>query len=536
MLTLQRWLSATAVAALAVAPALACSGSGAANRAPSDSVLERNNHPSRDGHFIQPSLTRAAAARMALDTGFQATFTGAMFASPLFLDKAGPGGKGLFFAVTTGNDVFALDETTGAVVWTHNIGPSPTASGVGCGNISPIGILSTPVIDAAAKTIYVAGAVGTGAAIARHEVHALSVADGSERAGWPIDVATMTAPTASDGGGGGAGGGAGAGAGLAFMAPAENQRSALSLVRGILYVAFGGHVGDCGPYHGWVAAIDTKKPTDRGAWATAGQGEGIWASGGMASDGDGVFAVTGNATSGTTTHLDSEEVVRVQGLGTLDRTTSSNHFYPTSWLGMDRADADFGSNNPIYLPVPGATPASYVMALSKDGHMYLLDSANLGGLGGQLVDFVVATSSGALHTSPTAYTSNQRVHVALTVGGTPVCPGGVGGSVVMSVAVPAGAPPQPQVLWCVPIGGAAAPISTTTDGKKDAMVWFMNGSLLNAVDGDTGAPIFAGGGGTCAGVRQWTSPIAVKGRIVVGADGHLCAWSVPVPRADAAAE
>jgi hypothetical protein len=483
-----------------------------------NSVLERNNHPSRDGHFVQPALTRAAAATMTFDTGFQATFTGAMFASPLYLEN-GPGGRGIFFAVTTGNDVFALDETTGAVVWTHNIGPSPTASGAGCGNISPIGILSTPVIDAGARTIYVAGAVGSGAKIERHEVHALSVDDGSERAGWPVDVSTLTAPSA-DGG-----------APLPFMPSPENQRSALSLVRGILYVAYGGHVGDCGPYHGWVVAINTKKPTEAGAWATGGQGEGIWAAGGMASDGDGVFASTGNNTAGAATHLDSEEIVRITGLGTLERASGSNHFYPTTWYSMDRADADFASNNPMFLPVPGATPSSYVMALSKDGHMYLLDSGNLGGLGGQLVDFVVSLGN-SIHTVPTAYTSSQRVHVALSTDAAAQCPAGANvgsGRVVMSVAIPPGAPPRPQVLWCVPIGGAAgppAPIATTSDGRKDAIVWFMNGNVLNGVDGDTGAPIFSGGTGTCAGVRQWTSPIAVKGRIVVGADGHLCSWSV----------
>jgi len=32
-------------------------------------------------------------------------------------------------------------------------------------------------------------------------------------------------------------------------------------------------------------------------------------------------------------------------------------------------------------------------------------------------------------------------------------------------------------------------------------------------------------GGTCAGIRQWTTPIAVKGHIVFGGDGHLCSWS-----------
>src|SRR6266404_2726433 len=49
------------------------------------SVLERNKHPSRDGHFVQPTLTKALAAKMALDSGFLALFKGAMYASPLYL-------------------------------------------------------------------------------------------------------------------------------------------------------------------------------------------------------------------------------------------------------------------------------------------------------------------------------------------------------------------------------------------------------------------------------------------------------------------
>src|SRR6185312_5704326 len=150
----------------------ACSSSkgGTAGGTSSQSVLERNNHASRDGVFVQPKLTHAVAGTLARETGFTATFTGNMWASPLYLQD-GPGGKGLFFAVTTGNDVFALDETTGATVWTHNIGSSPTQNGVSCGNIHPLGIISTPVIDAGKRTIYVAGAVGT-SAIADHQVHA----------------------------------------------------------------------------------------------------------------------------------------------------------------------------------------------------------------------------------------------------------------------------------------------------------------------------------------------------------------------------
>jgi hypothetical protein len=31
--------------------------------------------------------------------------------------------------------------------------------------------------------------------------------------------------------------------------------------------------------------------------------------------------------------------------------------------------------------------------------------------------------------------------------------------------------------------------------------------------------------GNCTGIRQWTTPIAIKGHIVLGGDGCLCSWS-----------
>jgi hypothetical protein len=91
---------------------------------------------------------------------------------------------------------------------------------VSCGNIRPLGILSTPVIDAQARTIFVAGAVGTNS-IARHEIHALSIEDGKLLPNWPLDVSTLKSGD------------------LKFNLPAQNQRSALSLVDGTVYVAYG---------------------------------------------------------------------------------------------------------------------------------------------------------------------------------------------------------------------------------------------------------------------------------------------------------
>src|SRR5262249_8588112 len=91
-------------------------------------------------------------------------------------------------------------------------------------------------------------------------------------------------------------------------------------------------------------------------------------------------------------------------------------------------------------------------------------------------------------------------------------------------------PLTPKIVWCAMTAGdddirRRSPISTTTDGHSDALVWFMNGTKLNAFDGETGAVVFAGGADDCGGIHRHTSPIAAGGRITGGGDGHLCAWS-----------
>jgi hypothetical protein len=464
-----------------------------------NSVTTRNNHETRDGFFIQPTLTKAMAAKMAPDAAFLATFAGNMWASPLYLEN-GPMGKGVFFAVTLSDTVFALDETTGATVWMHSIGTAPGQGFAGCGNTT--GITSTPVIDVASRTIFVAGVV-MGAAGVTHEVHALSVDTGMEKTGWPVNVGNLMGT-----------------GGLAFHQAAHNQRSALSLVNGILYVPYGGHVGDCNDYHGWVVAINIATPTMAAAWSTGGKGEAIWAAGGMASNGDGVFAVTGNANGGGATHLDSEEVVHVTGLAQVNRTTGI--FFPTDWRDMDGNDLDFGAVSPVVITVPGAGPSTLVAATTKHGHFFLLNPAGLGNStngGGALVDLTIAGGGMSIRAAQAAYVSNTGVHVVMNASNT-MCPMGTNGGVI-SVLVGPGSPPTAKVAWCA--GGGQSPVATSTDGKNETVVWNYNNGL-RGYDGDTGAAV-ASPMGNCGNVRTWTSPIAVKGRLVVGADGKLCSWS-----------
>jgi hypothetical protein len=461
----------------------------------SASVLQRNKNASRDGHFIDPKMTKAYAAKMALDTNFNPTFGATMWASPLYMEN-GPGGKGIFIAVNTQNNVYAFDETTGAMVWMRNVGSPAGANGPNapCGNIHPLGILATPVIDGQSRTIYVSAAIGNASAIQRHEVHALSADDGSERPGWPVDVSGK----------------------VGFDPQPHNPRSALSLVNGIVYVAYGGHVGDCGNYHGRVVAIDSKDPTKVMGWATGGVGEAIWAPGGMPSDGDGVFATTGNRTGGGGNgHLDSEEIVRISGTG-----ARTDMYFPAAWQQMDSQDADFGSSSAIVIDVPGATPSSMVVAPAKTGHVYFLDAKKLGGMGGELIDLNAGTSG---FTAPASYQSSKGTFVTMTLGSVR-CPGGAAGQIA-GILVSPGAPAKADVVWCAQAQGRYSPIATTTDGKSESLVWFMNGSKLNAVDGETGQVVFNGGTADCPGVIKWTSPIAVKGRIIVAAGSRLCSWS-----------
>lgn len=474
------------------------------------SVTQRGGDSARTAHWVNAKLTTANVSKMAMDTEFKATFSGEMTAVPLFLAST-TAGKGIFFAVTTQNDVYALDETTGATLWTKNIGAQRTG-GPGPG-IKNRGIVSTPVIDASKRVLYVAAAMAAG----RHEIHALSIDDqGAEVAGFPVDVSKVKAGSVD------------------FNFTDQNQRSALSLVNGILYVAFGGYYGDGGSYHGWVVSVKTDDPTQVAGWATLGGQEGIWAAGGLASDGNGVFAITGNSGASSRDKTDSEEVIRITGMSVPQRD-DDNLFYPDIWSsGMNNGDKDFGSCSPTVFSVPDSTPSKLLVAPAKPGRVYFLDAAKLGGAAGQLSDIVVAaTDKESVYAAPSAYRSGSDAWLAISTQIGSACPGNVtSNGNVMGIHMKSGSPPMPEIKWCASMNSTddevrrRSPISTNSDDAgADPVVWFMGSSGLLAFKGDTGEAI-AFTSGKCDGVHRFTSPISANGRIIVGGDGHLCSWSV----------
>ena len=95
--------------------------------------------------YVDPSLTRAAAARLRQDSAFTASFAGTVYAQPLYWD-GGEGGQDLLLIATQNNEVIALDPLTGSRIWSRTLAAPASRSELPCGNIDPLGITGTPII------------------------------------------------------------------------------------------------------------------------------------------------------------------------------------------------------------------------------------------------------------------------------------------------------------------------------------------------------------------------------------------------------
>ena len=74
----------------------------------------------------------------------------------------------------------------------------------------------------------------------------------------------------------------------------QNQRGALALFGGRVFIPYSGLAGDCGVYHGRVIGFSTAEPGKVVSFSTRARAGGIWAQGGVTGDGKSLFAATGN--------------------------------------------------------------------------------------------------------------------------------------------------------------------------------------------------------------------------------------------------
>ncbi len=265
-----------------------------------------------------------------------------------------------------------------------------------CGDLVPhVGVTGTPVVDPSTGTAYLVAksyVFGT-AGPTQQKLHALDLATGAERPGFPV---TIQGTADND-------------PGSTFGTPSSNsliQRTGLVLVDGVVYAGFAGHCDYSGQnaFQGWVFGVGAVGAPRAGQvtarWTSeAGQGPnpggGIWQSGGaLVSDGPGQLLLTtgnGNVPAGPTPGTQpsgalGQAVVRlaVQPDGTLHAT---DFFAPYDAPHLNDVDGDLGSGAPVGLPstyqgVPLFGTAAFPhlqVQVGKEGYVYLLNRDDLGG-------------------------------------------------------------------------------------------------------------------------------------------------------------
>ena len=131
-------------------------------------------------------------------------------------------------AATERDSVYGIDLASGGIRWSRHLGTPVQRSDLPCGNIDPLGITGSPAYDAPTGSVFVV----TETTGAKHDLVSLDVRTGVVRFVRNLDVTSRDRS-------------------------AEQQRGALAVANGRVYVPFGGLYGDCGDYIGYVAAVGT---------------------------------------------------------------------------------------------------------------------------------------------------------------------------------------------------------------------------------------------------------------------------------------
>ena len=289
-----------------------------------------------------------AAAVTSVDTAAPAwtspTLDGQLYGQPLVY-------AGRVYVATENDTVYALAAATGKVAWSAHLGSPVQAGSLPCGDIRPVaGITGTPVIDPARNEIFVVADEMAGGSPA-HRLFGLSTASGRVEMSQDVDPPGAV--------------------------PADLlQRTGLTLDAGQVVFGMGGNDGDCAVYRGQVVAVPETGGTPKFFTVDAASGESqgaVWMGGAapvVDSRGD-VWVSTGNGSVYSYQHPydDSDAVLELSSSMRL-----LQYFAPSTWATNNSQDLDMSV-------APALLPDGQVVLAGKSRIVYLLNGADLGGIG-----------------------------------------------------------------------------------------------------------------------------------------------------------
>jgi hypothetical protein len=226
---------------------------------------------------------------------------------------------------------------------------------------------------------------------------------------------------------------------------------------------------------------------------------------------------TGNAHGGSaTTWGGSEAVIRLSSK-LANPTNNADFFTPSNWHNLDLGDVDLGGTSAIPVNTP-VTPR--ILALGKDGHAYLLNRENLGGVGHEIAR--VQVSGGEIISAMATYPVSDGAMVAFEGPGWG-CANHINGNLVMLKVTPSAV----ANVWCEPFRGFGSPIVTTTDGKSNPIVWVagtQGDGKLYGFRGTDGKLLVSAAGGS-APIERFQTVLWANGRFYVAANGAIYAFA-----------
>ena len=392
------------------------------------------------------------------------TLDGQLYGQPLV-------DTGRVFVATENDTVYALAADTGAVLWSTHVGTAFDPGTVHnlCGDINPtVGITSTPVIDATRGELFVVAAEQV-PGNASHHLIGLDLYTGTVELDEVIDQP-------------------------GFDPAHELQRASLALTDRRVIVGFGGNDGDCQPYHGLVVSAPEggAAPSTFVVANQPGDSQGaVWMGGGApAVDSSGnVWVSTGNSAYGSA----GDPYDQSDGVIELSPTMQLlQDFAPTTWYDDNNADADLSTP-------PVLVGNGLVFAIGKSSTGFVLDQADLGGVGHELLS------------KPECYGHGAAAHV-----GDVVYTGCGGGAAAEQVT---DNPPALTTLWSTGTGGGGTPI------VAGGAVWTIGSGTLNELDQATGATEqqFPLGGAA----SSFPSPSAADGLLLAPTSDSVKAFQGP---------
>ena len=396
---------------------------------------------------------------------------GAIYAEPLVA------GSDVIVA-TENNTVYAFNAGTGGVHWSVHLG-TPRTSNFPCGDIMPLGITGTPLIDAG--WLYAVTEIQTSSTTFEFHLNKVSLSNGA------IAYITNITPAGMD-------------------TNVHQERSALALSNGNIVVTWGGLDGDCGTYHGYVETVAESNGAPQHQWndTVGGREGGIWATSGAAVDGAGnIYVATGNGSSTNISNYDyGDSVLKFSPSLALQSFFAPGA--PQPWTQLNASDTDLGSLGPSTLP------NGLLFSIGKGGRGYLLNQASLPSNsnpgGGENFSAQVCNA-----------TSDAAFGGLAVIGSTVFVPCADG---IAAVSIDSAS--AFHRVWYQTGGGGAPPI------QAGGLLWsgrMFGGTTLYGMIPATGQIVTRLA--LPATTQHFATPAAGDGHLFVGAGDHLAAFTPP---------